>query len=253
MSSSKQALKAKDRLILAVDTSTVDGARRLIDELHEYVGIFKIGLELFMNSGPAILTLFQERNLKLFFDGKFLDIPNTVSRASEAIARAGVQMFTVHATGGAKMLQACAQATIKAAQAADVEPPIILGVTVLTSLDDNMLANELNVRVPVREQVISLAKLCQSSGLTGIVASAEEVGELRAALGQSMVLVTPGVRPKWAETNDQSRIVTPGQALKNGSDYLVIGRPITASGDRREAAKKILDEMDEALSARLAP
>jgi orotidine-5'-phosphate decarboxylase len=243
------ALKAKDRLILAVDTSTVDGARRVVDELHEYVGIFKIGLELFMNAGPAVLSLFQERGVKLFFDGKFLDIPNTVSRASEAVARAGVQMFTVHASGGSKMLQACAQSTIKAAVAADKEPPIILGVTVLTSLDQKTLSDELNVRCSVKEQVLSMAKLCQASGLTGIVASAEEVADIRAAVGPSMVLVTPGVRPEWADVNDQSRIVTPSQALRNGSDYLVIGRPILSAGDRKEAAKKILAEMEEGLAA----
>jgi orotidine-5'-phosphate decarboxylase len=242
-------LKAKDRLILAVDTSTVDGARRIVDELHESVGMFKIGLELLMNAGPAILTLFQERGVKLFFDGKFLDIPNTVARASEAVARAGVQMYTVHATGGSKMLQACVQATIKAAQAAETEPPIILGVTVLTSLDQTALTKELNVSCSVSEQVISLGKLCQASGLTGIVASAEEVTGLRAALGPSMILVTPGVRPQWAEANDQSRVVTPGQALKNGSDYLVVGRPILAAANRRDAAKRILDEMEDALAA----
>lgn len=248
MSELIQPLEAKDRLILAVDTSTVDGARRIIDELRDYVGVFKIGLELFMNAGPSILSLFQEQSLKVFFDGKFLDIPNTVAKASEAVARAGVEMFTVHATGGASMLQACAQASARAAAAAGKEPPIILGVTVLTSLDQTALSEELNVRGTISEQVLSLAQLCERSGVTGIVASAEEVSALRGLLGSAMVLVTPGVRPVWAETNDQSRVVTPGQALKNGSDYLVIGRPITGAADRRDAAKRILDEMDDALA-----
>lgn len=242
-------LKAKERLILAVDTSTIEEARRIVDELHEYVGIFKIGLELFMNAGPPILSLFQERGLQVFFDGKFLDIPNTVAKASDAVARAGVQMFTVHASGGGKMLEACAKSTVKTAAGVGKEPPIILGVTVLTSIDQNTLTNELNVRGTVSEQVVSLAKLCEASGITGIVASAEEVTQLRAALGPDMVLVTPGVRPTWAETNDQARIVTPGQALRNGSDYLVVGRPILAAADRQSAARKILEEMEESLAS----
>lgn len=247
MALKSQPLSAKERLILAVDTSTLEGARRIVDELSEYVGVFKVGLELLMNEGPQVLNLFQERQLNVFFDGKFLDIPNTVAKATEGVARAGVRMFTVHASGGSKMLRACADAATKGATEAGKSVPISLGVTVLTSMDQAMLTDELNVSKTVGEQVLSLAELCRKSGITGIVASAEEVQQLRTALGASMVLVTPGVRPTWAEANDQSRIVTPSDALRRGADYLVIGRPILAAPDRKDAARRIIAEMEEAL------
>jgi orotidine-5'-phosphate decarboxylase len=223
----------------------------MIDELSEYVGVFKIGLEMLMNEGPQVLKVFQQKELKVFFDGKFLDIPNTVAKATEAIAAAGVDMFTVHATGGKKMLAACAKAASNASAAAGKRNPIVLGVTVLTSLDQAALNNELNVSGTVSDQVVSLAKLCQASGVTGIVASPEEVAQIRAAVGRDMVLVIPGIRPRWAEANDQSRITTPADAIARGADYLVIGRPITAAANRKDAAKRIVEEMDEAVSGLL--
>jgi orotidine-5'-phosphate decarboxylase len=241
-------LSARERLILAVDTPTIDEARRMIDELYEYVGVFKIGLEMLMNEGPQVLRVFQERDLRVFFDGKFLDIPNTVAKASEAVARQGVEMFTVHASGGGKMLEACAQATKAAAAQAGKKEPIILGVTVLTSMSAQEMNNDVRVPGTVSEQVLHLAKICQRSGITGLVASPEEVKEIRAAVGSSMVLVTPGVRPAWASANDQSRVMTPFDALRAGADYLVIGRPITAAANRTEAAKRIVDEMGQAVA-----
>ena len=240
-------MAAKERLILAVDTSTVDEARRIIDELYEYVGVFKVGLELFMNAGPQVLEIFQERDLKVFFDGKFLDIPNTVAKASAAVARQGVAMFTVHASGGKKMLTAASRACADVAGEKNIRSPLILGVTVLTSLDQHALSYELNVNGTVTDQVVKLACLCKESGVNGIVASAEEVIHLRDALGKAITIVTPGVRPIWADVNDQSRVVTPAQALNYGSDYLVIGRPITDAKDRKTAAKRILEEMEEAV------
>jgi orotidine-5'-phosphate decarboxylase len=242
-------LSARERLILAVDTPTVDEARRIIDELYDYVGVFKIGLEMLMNEGPQVLKVFQERDLRVFFDGKFLDIPNTVAKATEAVARAGVDMFTVHATGGRKMLEACVLACRNAATSAGKREPIILGVTVLTSMDQAALNGELRVPGTVTEQVVNLAGLCAASGITGIVASPAEVAQIRAVVGSKLVLVTPGVRPTWADANDQSRVMTPTEALSAGADYLVIGRPITGAPNRKEAAKKIVDEMDAATAA----
>jgi orotidine-5'-phosphate decarboxylase len=244
----KLPLSARDRLILAVDTTTVDEARRLIDELYEYVGVFKVGFELFLNCGPAVLDIFQEKQLKIFFDGKFHDIPNTVGKAAEAVARRGVAMFTVHASGGARMLEAAVKSSQAASQAAGFASPIVLGVTVLTSLSQQMLKDELNMALPLGEQVVALGKLCAQSGVSGLVASAQEVSSLRQALGPAMVLVTPGVRPKWAEANDQARVLTPAEALRGGADYLVIGRPILAALDRRDAARRIVAEMEEALA-----
>lgn len=217
----------------------------MIDELSEYVGIFKIGLEMLMNEGPQVLKVFQDQGLRVFFDGKFLDIPNTVAKATEAVARAGVDMFTVHASGGSKMLNACAKAAREGAKSGGKAEPISLGVTVLTSLDQTALNEELRVPGSVSDQVVNLARLCQASGITGLVASPEEIKAIRAAVGFDMVLVTPGVRPKWAEANDQSRVMTPGDAIADGADYLVIGRPITAAPHRVDAAKRILEEIEQ--------
>jgi orotidine-5'-phosphate decarboxylase len=249
VSDAPRPLSARERLILAVDTPTVDEARRLIDELSDYVGVFKIGLEMLMNEGPQVLKVFQERELRVFFDGKFLDIPNTVAKATEAVARAGVDMFTVHASGGRKMLEACVLACRNASTAAGMKQPIVLGVTVLTSMDQTALNTDLRVPGTVSEQVVSLAGLCAASGVTGIVAAPEEVPQIRAVVGSKLVLVTPGVRPKWADNNDQSRVMTPAEAITAGADYLVIGRPITAAKDRKDAAKRIVDEMEAAAAA----
>jgi orotidine-5'-phosphate decarboxylase len=158
-------------------------------------------------------------------------------------------MFTVHASGGRKMLEACVAAARKASAAAGKREPIVLGVTVLTSMDVKALNDELRVPGSVSDQVLNLSRLCASSGVTGIVASPEEVTQIRRAVGEEMILVTPGVRPQWADANDQSRVMTPADALKAGSDYLVIGRPITASADRKDAARRIVEEMESALAA----
>lgn len=250
MTETSRPLSARNRLILAVDASTVDEARRIIDELSEYVGVFKIGLQMLMNEGPQVLKVFQDKDLKVFFDGKFLDIPNTVAMATEAVARVGVDMLTVHAIGGKKMLEASVKAASSGAAAVGKPEPIVLGVTVLTSLSKAELNDELRVPGSVSEQVLHLAKLCRESGVTGIVASPEEVSQIRAVVGEGIALVTPGVRPKWADTNDQSRIMTPADAIKSGADYLVIGRPITAASDPRDAAKRILEEMEQGVAAR---
>lgn len=248
MTGQSKPLSARDRLILAVDTPTIEGARRIIDELSEHVGIFKIGLEMLMNEGPQVLKVFQERGLPVFFDGKFLDIPNTVAKATEAVSSRGVQMFTVHATGGRKMLEACVKANLEASARAGKPEPLILAVTVLTSLDQNALNSELGVAGSVSEQVVNLAKLCRDSGVKGLVASPEEITPIRDAVGNSMVLVTPGVRPLWAEVNDQSRVMTPANAIKHGADYLVIGRPITSASNPKDAAKRIAEEIEEVSS-----
>ncbi|MBY0356861.1 MAG: orotidine-5'-phosphate decarboxylase [Candidatus Obscuribacterales bacterium] len=240
---------ARERLILAVDTATMEEARQLLDELHEYVGVFKIGLQLFTQYGPEILELFQSAERKIFLDCKFLDIPNTVAKACESATALGVSMFTVHAAGGKKMLTAAAEAVKTKSNQLGVQAPMILGVTVLTSMDESTLRNELKVASSVKEQVLNLAALCQQSGINGIVASPEEIVELRAKLGPAASIITPGVRPVWASADDQSRIMTPGEAITNGADYLVVGRPITKAKSPKEAAAKIVDEMQAALDA----
>lgn len=241
-------MQARQRLILAVDTADINEARRVLDELHDCVGVFKIGLQLFTHYGPEILKVFQSAGAKIFLDCKFLDIPNTVAKACEEATAHGVGMFTVHASGGKDMLKAAAAATEKKASELGVKPPTILAVTVLTSISQATLTDELHVSGKLDEHVLRLARMSFASGVKGIVASPEEAARLRQELGPDLVLVSPGVRPAWSDPDDQSRFTSPYEAIKNGSDYLVVGRPIIKANNRREAAQKILAEIEEALS-----
>jgi orotidine-5'-phosphate decarboxylase len=246
--SSLKDVKAHDRLILALDTPTLDAARVLIDQLRDYVGVFKVGLQLFSSHGPALFETLHKDGVQVFFDGKFHDIPNTVAGATEAIVARGVWMFNVHASGGSKMMKAAVAACETSCQATGKPRPKAVAVTVLTSIAAETMNGELGVGGSVDTQVRRLALLARQSGMDGVVASAAEVPILREACGPDFLLVTPGVRPQWSGADDQARIVTPYQAIKDGSDYLVIGRPIVAAQDRVDAAKRIAAEVAEALS-----
>jgi orotidine-5'-phosphate decarboxylase len=235
-------------LILAVDCASAKEARQLIGELRDYVGLFKVGLELFSRTGPALLEELHREGVPVFFDGKFMDIPNTVARATEAITSVGVSMFNVHASGGSRMMQAAVEASSKTCAEKGLAKPISLAVTVLTSLGDADLNAELGIPATVEQQVCRLALLARNAGMDGVVASAGEVARLREVCGADFVLVTPGLRPAWASKDDQVRVVTPADAMRFGSDYVVIGRPITAAADRRDAAQRVLEEMQAALS-----
>lgn len=239
---------AREKLILAVDTSSLEEARAIVDELHDSVGIFKVGLQLLSNHGPKIIEELVSGGLKVFCDGKFHDIPNTVEQAAEGIAGHGAFMFTVMTCGGKKMLEGAVKGATHGASRSGYAVPILLGVTVLTSLSQKAVSEELKVDLPVEEYVLHLANLARDSGIPGIVASAEEVGRLRQALGRDTVLVTPGVRPTWAGADDQARVVTPADAIKRGADYIVVGRPILSANNRKEAAARIVDEMESALA-----
>jgi orotidine-5'-phosphate decarboxylase len=213
----------KNRVILALDTESLDEAKTLMDEVGDYVGVFKIGLQLFCNAGTAVFDFARVRGVRLFFDGKFHDIPNTVAKASAAVAAQGVFMFNVHASGGSEMMRAAVKAGREAAESKGLERPIVLAVTVLTSIGTGMLAEELSVGLSVEEQVRKLAVLARDCGMDGVVASAAEAAVIRSACGPEFRIVTPGVRPAWAAADDQVRIVTPADALKNGADYIVVG------------------------------
>ena len=245
----KTSTRAKDKLIVALDTSSLEDAKRLIDEMNDHTGLFKIGLELFMHSGMKVFDLAKEMNVRIFFDCKLKDIPNTVAQASRNIVKNNVAMFNLHATGGFDMMKATSEAVVEEAQASNLPKPILIAVTVLTSMSDKALKEEQSVSIPMDEQVKKLAKLTKDAGLDGVVASAKEAKIIREALGEEFLIVTPGIRPKWAATNDQTRIVTPSKAIEDGADYLVVGRPITKAKNIKDAYKLVVEEMETAVNS----
>ena len=239
-------MAAKDKIILALDVSSENEAVDLVKELKDCVGAFKIGLELFTSTGPRIFEIVRNAGAeKIFFDGKFHDIPNTVAGAARAAVRMGVWMFNVHASGGSEMMRAASDAAGDEAHKLGAEAPLIIGVTILTSISAEMLREELLISVPLESQVTNMARLSQNAGLNGVVASPQEIVTIKAACGSKFLVVTPGVRPTWAAANDQKRIMTPAEAVRNGADYLVIGRAVTGANDRCAAAKSIISELKE--------
>jgi orotidine-5'-phosphate decarboxylase len=233
-------MKPYEKIIVALDVKTEKEALALVKKLKGKAGVFKIGKELFTACGPSVVKKIQKLGGKVFLDLKFHDIPNTVAKAVAQAGKLGVYMMTVHASGGFEMMQAAAKAAKENSQKG--KEPIILGVTVLTSLDDKAL-KEIGYKYNSAQMVLRLAKLAKKAGLGGIVSSPKEVKMLRKTLGREMVLVTPGIRPFWAAAGDQKRIMTPKDAVKAGSDYMVIGRPITAHKNPAEAADLIAGEI----------
>ncbi len=232
---------ARQRLIVALDVPTAAASAELVNKLEGTCQWFKVGLELFTAAGPAVLEPLIASGHSVFLDLKFHDIPNTVAGAVRSAASWGVRMMTVHAAGGPAMLAAA-----KAALDGIANPPELLAVTVLTSMDAAALESTGIARSPA-QQVELLAKMGLNAGIRGFVCSPQEVVALRALTGPDGVLVIPGIRPAGAETGDQKRIATPADALHNGASFLVVGRPITQAPDPAKAAEAILAEMAEAL------
>jgi orotidine-5'-phosphate decarboxylase len=233
---------AKQRLIVALDVPTADAALALASQLEDQCQWFKVGLELFIAAGPAIVGKLANRGHSIFLDLKLHDIPNTVAAAVRSAGSLGAGMLTIHAAGGPAMLAAAREAA-----AAMEQPPQLLAVTVLTSMDQAQLAAIGSPRAP-QEQVALLAKLGLDAGITGFVCSPQEVAALRGLTGTQSVLVTPGIRPAGSDKDDQQRIATPTYALEKGASYLVVGRPITQATDPALAAEAILLEIAEALA-----
>jgi orotidine-5'-phosphate decarboxylase len=233
----------KDRLIVALDVETLAEAERMAGRLEGLVTRFKIGSQLFTAAGPGAVEAIQKRGAEVFLDLKFHDIPNTVAGAAREAARMGVLIFNVHASGGRAMMAAASEGAATAARELGVRRPIVLAVTVLTSLDRAALGRELGVADSVEGHVLHLAALATAAGLDGCVASPNEIGALRTSRGPGWVIVTPGVRPVGSALGDQSRIATPGAAVSAGAHYLVVGRPITAAPDPARAAEAVLREM----------
>ena len=229
-------------LIVALDLPSSEEALGLVDRLGETVGWYKVGSPLFTRSGPALLSALQERGKRVFLDLKFHDIPSTVAHAVEAAAAHGVDLLTVHASGGTDMMMA-------AAQAAGANGPRLLGVTILTSFTATAVEEVWDKELrSVRDEVMRLGGLAATAGLHGVVCSPLEVAAVRAAVGPGIALVTPGIRPAGAATGDQKRVTTPADAIRAGADYLVVARPIIAADDPRTAAEAIQAEIAHAVA-----
>lgn len=234
---------ARDKLIVALDYDTSEKAIEMAKELEEDVDIFKVGLELYLASKGQVVEHLHEQGKKVFLDLKFLDIPNTVAGAAREATKMGVFMFNVHVPGGQQMMESAREA-MEQVLVPGQKAPLLIGVTVLTSIDQLDLEQQ-GITMDVKDLVIARAKLAKESGLDGVVASPKEAAEIGKLCGQNFISVCPGIRPSWAATGDQKRIMTPKDAINQGASYLVVGRPITGSENPPEAARKILEEMKE--------
>lgn len=234
----------KNKIVLALDVDTLEEAKSLIMELKDYVGVFKVGLQIYTQNGNEIIDFMKEQGLEFFLDVKLLDIPNTVAKASENIVRRGASFFNIHTLGGAEMMRQCAKSAKTTAKELGQKEPFILGVTVLTSISDEVLNNELEIPIKASDYVLKLAKLAKESGLDGVVASTWEARKIKEVCGADFKVLCPGIRPEWSLKNDQKRAATPKVALEEGADYLVIGRAVTAADDRLKAMQMIYEEME---------
>ena len=237
-----QQISPKDRIFCAIDTTDLDRAIDLASKLSGVIGGAKLGKEFFAAHGPQGVQAVAKVGMPVFLDVKYHDIPNTVAGAIRAVTPMGLKIVNVHAAGGMEMMQRAGDAAREAAAKAGVDAPWVIAVTILTSMDQNDL-DDVGLKGPIEDRVVKLAELTQKAGLDGIVCSAKEIIPVRAACGPDFKLITPGIRPAWAASDDQKRIVTPKDAVAMGSDVLVIGRPITKADDPVDAAKRIVAEL----------
>ena len=226
----------KSKIFVALDVENKEKALEIVNDLRGLGACFKIGKQLFTSTGPELVREIVAMGEDVFLDLKYHDIPNTVAKAGAAAAQLGVKIFNVHASGGRKMMEAVREEMDKLAN-----PPLVLAVTILTSLGEEDI-REVGFDRTIPEQIAKLAKLAKDSGMDGVVASPLEIELIRETCGKDFKILTPGIRPAFAAVNDQKRIATPAEALRKGADFLVIGRPITAAENRRDAFLKILEE-----------
>ena len=232
-----------DRIIIALDVQTKDEGIALVSRLKD-ARTFKVGLELFTAEGPTLFRKLKALRKDIFLDLKLHDIPNTVAGAVRSAFKHGVQMMTIHTSGGREMMAKASETARQIAAETGRPKPILLGVTVLTSLKGPDL-EEVGLSSDVASQVLRLAGLAKAAGLDGVVCSPQEIEVLRQEYGRDLIIVTPGIRPVWAAAQDQKRIMTPAEAVAKGADYLVIGRPITGAPSPNEAFLKVVEELDQ--------
>ncbi|MBB6729594.1 orotidine-5'-phosphate decarboxylase [Cohnella zeiphila] len=238
--------EAAAKVMVALDKPDAEAALRLAGRLEGSGCWAKVGMELFYAAGPSVVRELKARGLKVFLDVKMHDIPNTVRGGARSIVRLGVDMFNVHAAGGLAMMEAAVQGIREAAEEGGsplTELPLVIAVTQLTSTSQATLNEEIGISGSVEAAVVRYAELAKRAGLNGVVASPLETGAIKAACGDRFMTVTPGIRPRGADIGDQSRVTTPREAVAGGTDYLVIGRPITAAPDPAAALNTIIEEM----------
>lgn len=233
---------ADDRIITALDVHSLEDMKKLVENLGDSVSFYKVGMELFYSVGPDAVRYLKDQGKHVFLDLKVHDIPNTVGQSIRALTRLGADLMTLHGTGGRAMMEAAAEAVRDEAAKLNIERPRLLAVTVLTSIDEDAW-KEIGGKYSIAESVKNLAKLAKEAGIDGTVSSPYEAKEIREMNGHDFLIVTPGIRPTFAVANDQKRFTTPSQALRDGASHLVIGRPITKAADPKEAAEKILAEI----------
>ena len=243
-------MTAKNKLIVALDVDTADRALALVDRLKGSVGMFKVGMQLFTAAGPDLVRRIVSQGSRVFLDLKYHDIPNTVAMAAVEATRLGVSLFNIHTTGGTEMMKWTANAVAETVARENLNAPKVLGVTLLTSIDQETL-EQIGINGQPSTIVGRLAKLAQESGLGGVVASAQEIEPIRQAVPQNnFVIVTPGIRSSTDAPQDQRRTMTAAEAIREGADYIVVGRPIMAANDVTAAADRFVSEIQTALQAR---
>ncbi|RIX59308.1 orotidine-5'-phosphate decarboxylase [Paenibacillus nanensis] len=234
--------QAAGKVMVALDYPEAAAAEKLLEDLKGIPCYMKVGMQLFYAAGSSFVASLKERGYYVFLDVKMHDIPNTVKGGANSVTKLGIDMFNVHAAGGSAMMEAALEG-VDAAISGGSKKPAVIAVTQLTSTSQAVLNDQIGIAGTVEEAVIRYAALAKKAGLDGVVASPSEVAAIKSACGQAFQTVTPGIRPLGAELNDQSRIMTPSDAVRQGTDFMVIGRPITASPNPRAALESIIEEL----------
>ena len=236
--------EAAGKIMVALDYPNADVARELLQQLQGIPCYMKVGMQLFYAAGPAFVRELKDKGYKVFLDVKMHDIPNTVKGGANSITKLGVDMFNVHAGGGAAMMAAAAEGVeLALAENGELKRPVVIAVTQLTSTNETVMNEEIGIPGKVADTVVRYAKLTKLAGLDGVVASPQEVTAIKALCGKKFQTITPGIRPAGSAKGDQSRVMTPAQAFEQGTDYIVVGRPITAAPNPRDAILSIMKEL----------